>query len=1082
MRQLSLLGPVMAGLLFCASAYAADPASQQVQIPDRPGTYTFRWAGVAPAGVIANVGNNTGTGACATDVTDITNDVETFTVAVPDGLYQKYVVKAQFHIEWQQTGTLPANPVFSEDALPDLAMSLLFGSALVTSSDGGTPSENIATQDPVAGDYSVLVCSAIASSDTAYTGTLTVTVAPASGVAASAPASADPRGLEFSASLVDELQYFEGEPLVTVDNDGTIYTCGPAGSAYPMADYAQASLDGGDQFNRLGDPTTGRMGLMGGGDCAMATGLDKNAQGNYQLAYAGLSNLLQFTVSTSPDKGQTLTNVPFSSTAPVADRQWLAFTDAMNVFLVYKNEQSLGVVHQSTDGGLTYSPPVPVAPFPSIVGAIHSMTKDENPAHNGKAALYFPWTAGTTVALALSQDAGSTWNICTVTTSQGDPSNLFPAADHDTQGNLYVAYTDQADYNTYLVTVPAAELANCTGGSGPTGSLSPKLKTLPAVQMNRDDAVSSVMPWVAAGGLPGRVAVSFYGSPVKGAVDDATLPHVWNVYVSQTLDALDASPSVAQVKVSTHPMHYDQICTGGVGCTSGGDRSLSDFFSIAYNKANGELDVVFNRSGKKPGDGSSSSGPITATSFARQIDGPSNGGGTVARNGRQVLRQSSADPTGDAYGGFSGLVAPTTRTQLAALDLTSVSVDPARDVKTRQALEGGGFTVTMRVKDLSDAALADALSRTGGQSLVWMFYYWDGYTPHAAAATWDGSSFSFGTSGATEAGNCATPPEATVFIGCDEYTLATPLDGQVDQAAGTIAITLPLSMLTSLANVPPPARSPAQVAARAGDRIYSAAAYTFVNLTGASQDVSQSLLPVDNTAAMDFVIPPGLSALAESACAAPGITVATSPPGTSSAGLPTGQDDLRSVAFAEPADQPGKLIVTIKMDNLDPQPPPGYRWLVYLTLPGSTDQYWVGMSTVSDAAPSFAYGTRGTIDVPAASVGSYTTLGALEGSWNPDGTIQVVIDTDTAPFALKAGDVISGISAAIRRSSPDVTNNIGLTVDSADGVNYTVVKNHCGAAVGRAGESRGTVLGGGALGFLTLLPLAGAALLRRRRR
>ena len=830
-------------LLLSPSVFASTPASQDVTVAPTPGTTVYNWTGTAPAPP-----GGAATNSCDTDPSGATNDVETVKLTVPDGLYQGFAVRATFKIHWQQTTTTPQD-------LPDLVLTIQKDGTTVGSSDTSTDTESVGIANPVAGTYAALACTfAALPPGTDYTGTLTLEVVPAASVVA--PPSAPAMGLEFSPTLVDELQFFESEPLVTLDRAGTVYTCGPAGSAYPGADFGQASLDGGNQFNRLGDPTTGRMGLMGGGDCSLATALEKNSQGNYQLAYAGLSNLAQFTVSTSPDKGETITNQPFSSTAPIADRQWLAFTDAQTVFLSYINEQMFGVLHKSTDGGLTYAPPQIITPNPAREGPIHSMTKDENPAHNGMAALYYPWATGTTVALAISQDAGTTWNHCTVTTAKGAPNTLFLVADHDRVGNLYFVYTDHADFNTYMLAVPASELANCKGGSGTSASIKDVLKGLPPVQMNRDKAITTVMPWIAAGGAPGRVAVSFYGSEVAGAVDDATIPHVWNVYVSQTLNALDANPTVAQVKATTHPNHYDQICIGGLSCTTGGDRGLGDFYAIAYNATNGELDLVFNRTGKKPGDGSNS-GPVTATAFARQIDGPSNGGGVVARNGREVLRQITSDPTGDAYGGFSGLIATPTRTQIPALDLTRVSVDPALDLKTGNPLDGGGFTVTMNVKDLSDAALADAISKSSGQSLVWMFYYWDGFIPHVASASWtSGSGFAFGTGGAVPSGACPTPPEATVFLGCSVYPAATAIDGKVDQAAGIIQMTMPITMLHALTDVAPPMRSPAEVDAKPGDRIYSAAAYTFANLTSSSQS-TQSLLTVDNTAAMDFLIPGG---------------------------------------------------------------------------------------------------------------------------------------------------------------------------------------------------------------------------------
>ena len=866
---------VVAALLVVSAttAWASAPASENLAVPAAVGTVTTTWTGTVPF-----TAGGAATNSCDTDPSGVSNDVHTVNLTVPKGLYDQFLVKATFKIHWVQTMQSPQD-------FPDLVLTVQKDGKTVASSDTSADTESVGVTNPLAGTYTALGCSfASAPPGTDYTGTLTLQVS--SAATASAPPSVGAAGLEFSASLVDELQFFEGEPLVTLDSDGTIYTCGPAGSGYPAADYAQASIDGGDQFNRLGDPTTGRLGLQGGGDCALATGAAKNSKGNYQLAYAGLSNLVQFTVSTSPDKGQTISNSPFSSTAPVADRQWLAFTDAMTVFLSYKNEQTFGVVHKSTDGGMTYAPAQIISPSPTVVGAIHSMSMAENPAHNGMAALYYPWVSGTSVALAISQDAGSTWNNCTITTSQGAPNSLFPAADHDAAGNLYVVYTDQADFNTYLVTVPASELANCKGGSGPAAVVTGTLKASKRTQMNRDKVVATIMPWVAVGGVPGRVAVSFYGSEVPGAVDSATLPHVWNVYVSQSLNALDAAPAVAQVKATTHPMHYDQICIGGLGCQTGGDRSLSDFFAIAYNRANGELDLVFDRSGKKPGDGIANSGPVTATTFIRQIAGPSNGGGTVAGSGRPVLRQATADPVGDAYGGFSALVVTPTRTQLPALDFNKVSVDPALDLVTGALLPAGGFTVTMKLKDLSNTALSNALSSTsGGQSLVWMFYYWDGFTPTVAQASWSSSGgFVFGGGGAVQSMTCMSPSQASALLGCAFYPNTNVLKGKVDQAAGTVKITVPLAMVHALANVPAPARSPAQVLAQAGDRIYSAAAYSFVNVSSTDQS-TQALVTVDNTAAMDFLVP------GKAAAAIPVTSPGTTP---ASATVPISQAITRS--------------------------------------------------------------------------------------------------------------------------------------------------------------------------------------------
>ena len=189
----------------------------------------------------------------------------------------------------------------------------------------------------------------------------------------------------------------------------------------------------------------------------------------------------------------------------------------------------------------------------------------------------------------------------------------------------------------------------------------------------------------------------------------------------------------------------------------------------------------------------------------------------------------------------------------------------------------------------------------------------------------------------------------------------------------------------------------------------------------------------------------------ESACTLPGITMLTSPSGTTGlATPPTGHDDLLRMSVAEPDDRSDRLVFTLKMDNLEPQPQPGYRWMAYFNVPGDANNYWAGMSTSSGAAPVFNYGTRGTIEEAeeALAVGAYVVLGDLpESNWSADGTIELVIDTTIPPFDLARGDVLTGVAASIRQSSPEASEHAGLTTDSASAESdYTLVKNVCNLA------------------------------------
>ncbi|MEK6806798.1 MAG: hypothetical protein AABY95_09145 [Pseudomonadota bacterium] len=672
-----------------------------------------------------------------------------------------------------------------------------------------------------------------------------------------APPNGKKTGLEFSSPQVNDLQRGAGEPIIEIDAAGTVYTCGPTGFSQNQ-DYTFVSLDNGDQYNPIGQQPRGQFSAGGGGDCAIATGPVANAGGHYPMAYTGLGGLLTFTTATSADRGATI-EVANTSSIPGLDRQWNVFSSATTVFHTYNRvgAQAGYNVQRSDDGGLTYGRETLVASG-SAQGQIRSMPAELNPLKNNLPVVYFPYSSGPSLRLALSLDEGASWKTCTVAEAFGETGNKFPIADHDEEGNIYFVYTEAGSWDTFVASVTNASLLNCTSPDGDPLAIGDP------IQVNRDKIDSTAFPWLVASGKKGRVAVAFYGSEFEGAPDDLALPHVWNVYVSQSLNALDKKPDWYMVKASSHPMHYDQICQNGLGCTVGGDRSLVDFFAIDYNPANGELMVVYNWAHKRPGD---IAGLATATVSVRQVAGPSHNGDKLDNKERKAVRSSTPDPEGDAYTDFSNLFVAGARGNSPAMDVTNVEILPPAS--------GDGLTVRMQLADLSASALQAAMTDLPAQSLLWIFYYVDGYRYHAASARWNpAEGFTFGHNGYEGSfQECGAPqfedptaplPAAAQNPGgltgpdqCVYYRGMTAIQGRVDQAAGTIELDLPLDLLTALKDVEPPARSPAEVPAQPGDRIYSAAVYTQGNLVSPVQMVQSWLTAVDNTAAMDFLIPGG---------------------------------------------------------------------------------------------------------------------------------------------------------------------------------------------------------------------------------
>jgi hypothetical protein len=837
-------------IFFAAEGGGASTPSSSVAVTSN-GAPTVSWSGTAPAGSHpTNDCNGAGAG----------TDEHQIALKIPAKGYDRFNATFTFKIAWTPgAGGETAHDLILTVNGPDLGDQGDTSAAEIGSSDGGDPEETVIAHNLGAGTYHVLACGYANASPQAYKATLTVKTAPATDeTVRSAPA----QGLAFSAAVPTDAQRDEAEPLIEISRDGHIYTCGPTGFSN-ASDYAQVSIDHGEQFHLLGTPPRGQQGAGGGGDCGLATGAAKNAGGSYQYAYSGLGALSGFATSTSADDGHSIAaggaNVSggVTSQGALADRQWMVFTDARTVLLTYNQQQPRNaVIQKSTDGGLTYSPVASVAaPNPEFPGPLRYIDRQK--------IVYMPWTKGEEVNLSISKDGGSTWTSCVVAkgpTVAGGTAG-FAVADNDEPGNVYVVWADSSNYHSWLSVLPAAKVAGCNEpvskvASDKDSGGQPVVNagfTKP-VQVDRDAVRTTVFPWVAASGDPGRVAVTFYGTESDGDPNVGTFKAAWDVYVNQSLDALDASRSFSQVRATTHPFHNDSICLNGLGCdlaAPAGDRTLADFFAIGYNRDDKRLYVVFDRTNKKPDE---ALGHIATPMVLSQIDGPSNGGGRVDVSGRDPVRSATGDPTGDALSGYS-LTAPGTAPpeppirNEAAADFTGVAVAGAPD---------GGLTVTMQLTDLSPGALTAALADTAGQSLQWIWRFANGYQDAGASASWNpATGWKFGFDGYTTGGGVCDSLASGEK--CQVYPQKTTIPGKVDVAKKTITLQIPRSLLRQLSGEDKSGR-PLEKPATVGGRIYDGTAFSVANNVSPTQAHQTFLYPLDNTAPMDVRLPKATSA------------------------------------------------------------------------------------------------------------------------------------------------------------------------------------------------------------------------------
>ncbi|MEA2313220.1 MAG: hypothetical protein QOE28_3188, partial [Solirubrobacteraceae bacterium] len=798
MRKLSpvlALAATVAVAVLAGPSAASTPASHTVTAQPPPSSQTVTWTGTIPPGADPLSDCN------AAAVTDD----HTIKLQVPAGFYDSASSQATFKISWADT---------SQDEI----LTVNGPDGTVGSSDGSGNSEIVNANDLKGGTYTVSACAFTGSAPTQYTGTLTFSTGGKSGEP-SLPA-ADSQGLSFSASVPADPQRDEAEPDIRTDADGNVVTCGPTGFS-GASDYAQISSDGGDQFHLIGEEPRGQQGSGGGGDCGLAFGVKPNGNGKYTYAYTGLGPLTGFTTSTSPDNGHTLTTggpQGNGNTAKggLADRQWMAFLDANTVLLSYNQQQPRNVVVQkSTNGGLTYNDLDPANPLdrqgviasanPDFPGPMRSMpAKLANPAAGAdQYVAYYGWNASDAkfayVNFAISDPTGLVWHNCQVAKLSLDDSGglgAFTVSDNDRDGNIYLTYADKKGFHSYLTTLTHDKLASCTGANdADTATLTNPGWSAP-VQVDRGNVRSTVFPWLAAGGEPGRVAVAFYGTESDGDPNDGAFKASWDVYVNQSLNALDGSPAFSQVKATTHPFHYDSICLRGLACDLAqpkGDRSLADFFGITYDKKTGKLMVVYDQGAKKPDE---AIGHVATPAAVTQIGGPSNGGGAVAA-GRPVLRDGNDDPTGDAIADYSntnhGSPNPT---NVPAMDFKGDVTSDEVNLTNGAKVTDGGFTVKLTLADLSDTALQNALSATKSGSLLWIFRFVNGYQASAALARWSpAGGFTFGYNDYTTAsGQCGSSDEK-----CQVYPGDKAIQGKVDQKAGTITLSVPRKYLSGLA-------------------------------------------------------------------------------------------------------------------------------------------------------------------------------------------------------------------------------------------------------------------------------------------
>ncbi|HET9718442.1 MAG TPA: hypothetical protein VFP55_00025, partial [Solirubrobacteraceae bacterium] len=438
--------------------------------------------------------------------------------------------------------------------------------------------------------------------------------------------------------------------------------------------------------------------------------------------------------------------------------------------------------------------------------------------------------------------------------SSGNPEEIagenFASIARDSAGYLYVTFTagpldhaSSSDPNFGASSAP--EQIYVVHSLEPAGSNPAKL-TWSAPQKISGSGLSAgtnTFPWIVAGS-DGRVDVAWYHTPElseRGTCASGSgtctnygasaLQHAeWNVVMAQSLDAHAATPTYRTSQVSEAPVKYGAICTNGIGCATGGDRSLGDFLQVAIDSRGAALvSYVFDTSADT--SAGENAGPEV---ISRQISGPSLTSGDVSQgSGPGQAVGSVSDPTGDAFYSANGTRTPD---PVGNLDLTGASLS-----------NGPGSAITAKIDVRNLHTLAPA-SSVGGPDASWLIR-WTVVDP---GTTGNGHIYYAGMDDNQGAGGSGTPTffvgdtagfppsnpeEHTKFLTYPQSHLLSGSEASYNPSSGVITLHVPRADVGNPAN---------------GKVLYSVTAFSATSATPQSSSTLFNL--IDATTPFDFVV------------------------------------------------------------------------------------------------------------------------------------------------------------------------------------------------------------------------------------
>ncbi len=559
----TLTAAALSAALAGTAAASMPPSETATPSQTNGDTTTSSWAG-SIAGTTA-VDN-----ACpSTTGTDDNHDV---TLTIPDGFYTAHTLVATFTVT--PTKTVDAVLRVTRDGAKDV----------VGSSDNGTvgQAESVTVSNPTAGVFHALACSFAGAGS--YDGKLELKTA---GFGGGAVAGGDGDGVNpaptYGNYTTGDAGKDAGEPSIGVNwKTGQVFlqallrtvraTFPATGSDAPVLKDVSSTTT--SRFTAdpylFTDSRTGRTFadqlLLPSSACAFT---DTDGPGNMSPTPDTAGTTGYTVCGQLPTAGvdhQTLGGGRYSDTAKPALAGATGYPDA-----VYYCSQGIAAAfcQRSDTGGQAFQPGIPIYTAADGCGGLHGHVR----VAPNDGTVYVPNKAcGTTQAVTVSQDNGTTWKVKSIPDSS--PGASDPSVSAGLGGKIYFGY-ENGDGTPRIAT---------SDDRGDHWSTSVDVGSTLGIKR-------SVFPTVIAGDND-RASFAFLGSTTPGESDadaygvdpnDATQYSggTWRLYVSTTYDGgahwntVDAS--------GDDPVQRGRICQAGTTCT-GSTRNLLDYIDITVDR------------------------------------------------------------------------------------------------------------------------------------------------------------------------------------------------------------------------------------------------------------------------------------------------------------------------------------------------------------------------------------------------------------------------------------------------------------------------------------------------------------------